>query len=316
MKAKSLIYRVFGLLIFFAGGIAFGINRKSIYRDVGDSIPTGVWWSLLYAALISIGWILLTIGRKLNQKNAEKLIDSSTKQPILYLRPFDSDDDPSYKLNLDGTMSGGSTDELDIVRATTKLGPLIAIGNPNDDLPTLGAGRTYVDNDTWQDKVVQYIDKSQLIILRIGFSEGVIWELSKLFSQSDLSKLILLIPFKDDYKNTRQEMWDLFTQKLKYSLGNLVPTLPAKIGESSLIYFDLQRQAILQPKNKSIGNSSLLKILLKMPDGHFSLYYDLRSLFNDTGKLKFNQSVETLFYTLLIIFIFSALIYVLIIFLR
>lgn len=309
MKAKAVIYKAFGLVIFFAGGVGFGISSKSRFSDVGDLIPTGGWWLLLYAALISVGWILLIIGNKLSQKSAETLIESSDNRPILYLRPFESDKDPSYQLNIDGTMSSISTDELDIVSATKKLGPLVAIGNPEEELLTLGAGRTYVDNDSWQARVLQYIVKSQLIIIRIGFSEGVMWELSNLFNQNDISKIVLHIPFKDGKKNTKQEVWELFLQKMRALLGDLVPELPEQLGDSSLVYFNKERRAFLQPKNKSIANSVLLKSLIKMPDEQFSLYYDLRSLFNNTGKLKFNQTIETFFYVLFIIFMFSALIY-------
>ena len=54
---------------------------------------------------------------------------------------------------------------------------MIAIGKPGEALAPLGAARDYVGDDIWQHEVKRRMRDATLIVLMLGTSEGLAWEL-------------------------------------------------------------------------------------------------------------------------------------------
>jgi hypothetical protein len=81
-----------------------------------------------------------------------------------------------------------------LAREVRALGPFVAIGQPDEPLPELGAARAYFDNDTWQDAVVRWVDMAQVIIQIAGPTQWVRWELDTILARGAWSKLLLLLP--------------------------------------------------------------------------------------------------------------------------
>ena len=81
------------------------------------------------------------------------------------------------------------------------FGPFVAIGRPEEPLSPLGVARDYVPDAVWQDEVQQRIRDAAIVVLIIGTSQGLAWELSRLRDLAQLHKLILLFPLADDVVN-------------------------------------------------------------------------------------------------------------------
>jgi len=91
------------------------------------------------------------------------------------------------------SMSGGRLEErLDAVVAP--IGPFITVGAPDEPLPQLGAARVYLATDSWQSKVIDLMDRAQLIVMAAGATRSVQWELDTVLSRDAWSKLVVLMP--------------------------------------------------------------------------------------------------------------------------
>lgn len=60
-----------------------------------------------------------------------------------------------------------------------KKGPFVAIGKPGERIITSGANRMYVTNEEWQNVILEYLHKSQLVVLQPSSTEGIWWEINQ-----------------------------------------------------------------------------------------------------------------------------------------
>lgn len=128
--------------------------------------------------------------------------------------------------------------------AFRKLGPVIAIGKPEERLPELGALREYVEEDRWKKRVTELAAKSRLVVMQIGTSDGLIWELGRLVNRFKPEKLILAVPqrtrgwrrfIRIGLERKRQKTYRVFRQK---TVSVFPQPLPERIGRSQFIYFE------------------------------------------------------------------------------
>jgi hypothetical protein len=75
-----------------------------------------------------------------------------------------------------------------------RLGPLIAIANPNTTLPLLGAAQEYYSNDTWQTAIARWVEMAEMIVMVAGRTKGIRWELDHIFSKEEHPKLVIFFP--------------------------------------------------------------------------------------------------------------------------
>jgi tetratricopeptide (TPR) repeat protein len=174
----------------------------------------------LGAAVFYKGVSNLRLSRQYLAPNAEQLLQRDPRSPVVYLRPFDADDiDPvppeplAYHLGA-GTFEEtfGASEEEQLALAMNELGPFVAIGKPYDLLPKLGAARVRVSDQQWKAKVSEWVSRAQLIVLRLGFTKGVEWEIAHILEHAPPEKLVLLLPFTPatGYDTFRERMRECF----------------------------------------------------------------------------------------------------------
>ena len=86
------------------------------------------------------------------------------------------------------------------------LGAAIAIGQPGERLPRLGAVRAYYQDDEWQAAVLGWMRRAQLIVLVGGASHWTLWELRQAVDRGYAGKLMLVIP-PDRDASPREARW-------------------------------------------------------------------------------------------------------------
>lgn len=74
------------------------------------------------------------------------------------------------------------------------LGPLVAIGEPGERVPNIGAAKSYFSDDEWQHAVLSWMDEALLIALAVGPTPAVTWELRNALERGHARKLILILP--------------------------------------------------------------------------------------------------------------------------
>jgi tetratricopeptide (TPR) repeat protein len=127
---------------------------------------------------------------------ANSVLQNDSRPPVLYLRSFGSD--PLSQV-------GGWEEQF--VSVLKDIGPVIALGKPEEKLPPLGAARHYAGDTDWQELILDWFSKAALVVLRIGETEGVWWELEQALRFVQPERLLLLVPAKrDEYKKFRDQV--------------------------------------------------------------------------------------------------------------
>jgi hypothetical protein len=174
---------------------------NSIVHNITDFFGGGEFLiGIIFVALLVVPPIVLSVaafsailqwGRRHGVFTGEEILAANPGlQPVLYLRSFASDQRfaDAEEAMADYVFSGHA--------------PFIAIGKPGDKLPPLGASRVYVDHNEWQNAVMQHLDRAQLVIILIGSTPGLGWELTECRQRIDPRRLLILVSAnRTDYES-------------------------------------------------------------------------------------------------------------------
>lgn len=120
--------------------------------------------------------------------SASSAIDDA-RPPILLLRSFASDSAFEYEL-----LGRKESEEEALAFNLKQVGPVVAVAKPNELLPTLGAAKIYLSDADWPTHITSLMARSPLVILRVGFTEGLLWEISASARMVDARKLVIWHP--------------------------------------------------------------------------------------------------------------------------
>ena len=131
-----------------------------------------------------------------------------------------------------------------LASALAGFGRLVAIGHPAERLPKLGAERFYFAEQDWQAFVQRAMAESRAVVMIVGLSQWVKWELGELTDRKLLEKLVLFLPPPSNA--TSQQRWKTVVSALKDSpwsaqtsnvdTDKLIAVILRKSGETILIY--------------------------------------------------------------------------------
>ena len=153
-----------------------------------------------FAALATICFLIQQRTRLAPMSDA---IDNDKRPPVLYLRPFKEESQPFAVLsfreqiafaqaNVDLGFSVAATFEQYLMNAISRtLGPFVALGNPEDYLPLIGAARNYVQDDNWMKQFEEISEAAQCIVMEVNMSKNVEWELRSLHARGLDDKLVV-----------------------------------------------------------------------------------------------------------------------------
>lgn len=177
--------------------------------------------------------------RQLSSLSAQKTLERrGAKRPVFYLRSFQLDDRigrPTFAEKYLGTMPFANNEQK-IAAKLKWMGPVIAIGRPDENLPALGAARFYASNDLWHAKVADVAKASQLVLWASGITEGLRWEISHLIENLPPGKLIMWAhPHLLCIGSTEREAeWARFRE----AFGDIFPKpLPVALGDARFFCF-------------------------------------------------------------------------------
>jgi hypothetical protein len=189
--------------------------------------------------------------------------------PILYLRSFASDESNTLLM---GTLTGiaagianvrgsaPSSHEECLAAVFKDYGRLVAIGRPGEALPALGAAREYVSDDEWRAEVSRLMGAAALVVIHLGRTEGVWWELKAALESQPARRLLVQLP-PSGWPRRR-------TRSAAYArLGKIVEEacargLPADAPKSDFLYLDELRTAHLLAPQPGVDLISTLRSTL------------------------------------------------------
>ncbi|HEX6986302.1 MAG TPA: hypothetical protein VF170_13050, partial [Planctomycetaceae bacterium] len=189
-------------------------NRRShgaVKRARGIALLAVGFLILPAGACFPVNWLLagaafyfaakaIDEGRRLMMRSAWTALRRDPRPPILFLRSFRDDGSfarpnpllaAALTIHPLGRLNRRQTHEEKLAAALRHLGPVVAVGRPGEQLPELGAHRMYLDDGRWQSKVTELMDRARLVVLRVGGSAGVQWELREAVRLLSPDRLIL-----------------------------------------------------------------------------------------------------------------------------
>ncbi len=155
---------------------------------------------------------------------------------VLYLRSFE--DDWLDQVLVTSNLLDLSTKEENLKKVCRVYGKMVAIGDPKDVHSVLGAERIYLPPQAkepdWQTVILHWIHESELILLKVGTTDGFLWELSTVLNTANREKVLLLMPKdQDKYKKSAAYIEEMTSLKLP----KFVNRLTAISEYQSIIYF-------------------------------------------------------------------------------
>jgi MFS family permease len=172
----------------------------------------------------------------------DELLVSGSRRPIFYLRSFDLDKLIARASFFD-LLAGPwlPNPEQMMARRLRRYGPVIAIGRPGELLPPIGAGRFYVDDNHWKEKVTDVVKAAQLVIWTTGTTGGLRWEVSHLLETTPKEKLVIMAHphLMRILPPDREIEWRAFLD----TLGNAFPKpFPDYLGIIRFFHFDREQK--------------------------------------------------------------------------
>lgn len=222
------------IIITFIGAIAFRFiaGEVSILLLAIATVVTYVLREYVINALWGAGRASLKFGRQLRAVTAHELVTQDTRPPILYLRSF-KDDNVESSVDYQEDLALETAEEQ-LKRILSKFGPVIAIGQPGEEVPSLGAARFYVSDDEWQTVITNLMLRAQLVVLRIGFTKGFWWEWQTAIQKVKPDRLLFLI--------TEDWIYDRFRRSANKHLPCPLPKYTGDLtriyGIRGLLYFE------------------------------------------------------------------------------
>jgi hypothetical protein len=169
------------------------------------------------------------------------LLSRDTRSPVIYFRSFTDDVITARGVN----STSWITEEEQLAAVLNKIGPAVAIGEPGEDLPAVGASRFYVPDVQWRDAVRAILPASTLAVLRIGHTESFWWEVEQVIARNAPERILFLVP-------DNEELYESFRARLASMTPCALPPLPfwqiRKWWRGSLqavIFFDHSWQATI-----------------------------------------------------------------------
>ena len=193
------------VLLFIAVNCAIPVMVYSMVQE--DAAISGLpdsWVVALVGAALLLYVTVIQVFRRSQQwdaLSADEALRRDPRAPVLYLRAFTDDGlmavrGHHWQDRVFGRAAGALTltsPEQELAFILQRVGPVVAIGKPGERLPELGAARVYVSHDSWQQTVLEMLERSSLVLARVGASPGVLWELDRVLSLTQRSKVVLLI---------------------------------------------------------------------------------------------------------------------------
>ena len=120
----------------------------------------------------------------------------------LFLRGFEQDDYGHDPVVSEKTYDSFS--EYEFASLVMQKIPICAVGMTKEVNSPRGATRVYLNDDSWQNDVLELMEKSQTIYILINDRKSCIWEIEQSFKM--LEKTVYIIDDIQKYENVRQQL--------------------------------------------------------------------------------------------------------------
>jgi hypothetical protein len=221
---SAIITATAALLMLYLPEILRALDPAKLFGIKLTQASEPIVGRILFFALVLLVWFIAYPIVSFLRPDAQAVAPADRANSVVFLRPFGS--------------RAATRVEGPAERALDYRGPFVAIGEPGEWIPKVGALRTYVSNDAWQGVVRNYIQNADTIAIVAGKTPGVRWELAQISALGKLDRTIILFP-KMSAEDER-----LTFDALRESLQRPVPDHDRSAGKLAALVFDASGQPV------------------------------------------------------------------------
>jgi hypothetical protein len=169
--------------------------------------------SILIPIIWSIAAVCISCAERYANPKAHEALKIDSRPPILILRSFAEEEsfDPLFQDLLFKYVDFNNLETL-LMSQLSKYGSTIALHKSGRKLPFSNIATELVNSETWKEKFLSYLDKAGMIVIIVGVTPGLLWEMEQVTTRGLLPRTILILPtyfrVKDD------GTWSIFLRKL------------------------------------------------------------------------------------------------------
>ncbi|MGH3913359.1 MAG: hypothetical protein ACRDTC_08115, partial [Pseudonocardiaceae bacterium] len=191
---------VTGLALVLAGAFADSVDDGSVELETGIPNLSPLLW-MIGLVVLGVSVVLHRFARRISLSRASPVVLGDPRPPILYLRSFADDRlrlrvaplaRPSLLERFSSRRKQGF--EEVIAEELQQYGPLSAVGEPSRRLAPIGFAREYLPDVDWQSGVEQRMYQSGAIVVTVGRSRGLEWEIQQLIRTGSWRKVVFVFP--------------------------------------------------------------------------------------------------------------------------
>lgn len=217
-------YRVAGVV----GAVGALVHLVKNGFILGGTITAGVMSFFIW---------LYRYGSRVGAPTAEELLEKDPRPPVLYLRSFSTELLDPDRLWRELGIPNQMREEEALASAFSDLGPFITIGRSTEVAPSLGAARLYATDDEWQSVVRDFLRRARMVVVAVGDSDGLRWEVAEAVSTVPAPRLIFYFSRLWSSKDLREHYEQLRSRLADLEVGEQY-RLPETISDHRLLSFD------------------------------------------------------------------------------
>ena len=196
--------------------------------------------------IIIINIVLFSSCHSLYHRSKKRKKDTFNKDAIkgpfvLYLRSFLDDKTTHKRVSF---INDIRSEEEVLVEVMSDIAPVYAIGDPKDKKMPWGASRIYVDDEHWKSTVVDMMHKAEVVVLRLGKTESLWWEVETVIKNVPLGKIMFVVPEINAFNNVAMLYKILLEYKVDISNLSISVEKKSRGSISSFLYFDQEGKLV------------------------------------------------------------------------
>ncbi|WP_406719587.1 hypothetical protein [Streptomyces anthocyanicus] len=177
---------------------------------------------LIMLGILEGGWLVFRASRRVVVRGRRHRVRVLTgfeelrgERYILYLRPFALDirmslpppEAPGWWMRSPYELPGLTMEDF-LVRQFTRHGRVVAVGEPGEELPLLGAQRGYLPLEGWERTVSELIQGAHSVLMSVAPGPGTVWEFTEALRTMPPERLVLMVCCgPEDYDAFRRPSW-------------------------------------------------------------------------------------------------------------
>jgi hypothetical protein len=192
--------RALGLVCYSLGWLPAPATALFAKSGLAGSNLPDLAYVAIFVGVLAVTLFLFGAAERFFVPSVRNALARDTRPPVVYLRAFGEDKELVYDetVTTEGIVVADTAKAEDFLLSLNAIGPLVSIAEPTSrarlGMHPLGAYRDFVDPGDWKARVRELLDQAGMVVLAIGDSPGIEWEIAQARERVGPESLLLYLP--------------------------------------------------------------------------------------------------------------------------